>query len=182
MSISGVGLWRLFEQQKGGGIVTFITASSYLAGPGFVGVREVMRRTFDELWIINLGGDNLGPRKTENVFAIQNPVAIAIGVCGRPAHMNRPASVWYTTIEGTRSEKLIALGRISAFTDLIWQECSDRWQATFLPQGRGAYFDWPELPQIFRGSTPDQNTSEAGRLPKLQVYCENVGIRLLVVL
>lgn len=63
--------------------------------------------------------------------------------------MNRPASVWYTTIEGTRSEKLTALGRISAFTDLLWQECSDRWQATFLPQGRGAYFDWPELPQIF---------------------------------
>ena len=52
-------------------------ASSYLAGPGFVGVREVMRRTFDELWIIDLGGDNLGTRKTPNVFNIQTPVAIA---------------------------------------------------------------------------------------------------------
>ena len=41
-------LWRLFEQQKCGGIITFITASSYLAGPGFVGVRHFMRRTFDE--------------------------------------------------------------------------------------------------------------------------------------
>ena len=73
-------LWRLFEQQESGGIVTFITASSYLAGPGFVGVREAMRRTFDELWIIDLGGDNLGTRKTPNVFNIQTPVAIAIGV------------------------------------------------------------------------------------------------------
>ena len=73
-------LWRLFEQQTCGGVVTFITASSYLAGPGFVGVREVMRRTFDELWIIDLGGDNLGTRKTPNVFNIRTPVAIAIGV------------------------------------------------------------------------------------------------------
>lgn len=48
-------LWRLFEQQTCGGIVTFITASSYLAGPGFVGMREMMRRTFDEVWIIDLG-------------------------------------------------------------------------------------------------------------------------------
>ena len=52
-------LWRLFEQQECGGIVSFITASSYLAGPGFIGMREAMRRTFDELWIIDLCGDNI---------------------------------------------------------------------------------------------------------------------------
>ncbi len=51
-------LWRMFEQQTTGGIISFITASSYLSGPGFIGVREMMRRTFDELWIIDLGGDN----------------------------------------------------------------------------------------------------------------------------
>lgn len=76
-------LWRLFEQQKCGGIVTFITASSYLAGPGFVGMREVMRRTFDELWILDLGGDNLGTRKTPNVFNIQTPVAMRLGYEGQ---------------------------------------------------------------------------------------------------
>ncbi len=142
-------LWRLFEQQKRGGIVTFITASSYLAGPGFVGVREVMRRTFDELWIINLGGDNLGPRKTENVFAIQNPVSIAIGFRGPTAHKERPAAVRYTKIEGTRAEKLAALNIVSAFTDLTWLDCPVRWHAPFLPQGRGAYFDWPALNELF---------------------------------
>ena len=73
-------LWRLFEQQECGGIVSFITASSYLAGPGFVGMREVMRQNFDEIWILDLGGDNLGTRKTPNVFNIQTPVAIAVGV------------------------------------------------------------------------------------------------------
>ena len=73
-------LWKVFENKGGPGIVSFITAASYLRGPGFAGMRQVMRQTFDELWIIDLEGDNLGARKTENVFAIQTPVAIAIGV------------------------------------------------------------------------------------------------------
>src|SRR6185312_4379012 len=105
-------LWRLFEQQKCGGIVTFITASSYLAGPGFIGMRETMRRTFDELWIINLEGDNLGARKTENVFNIQVPVAIAIGICKGKPNCNTPAAVRYSKITGTRQEKLKALNAI----------------------------------------------------------------------
>ena len=93
-------LWRLFEQQQCGGIVTFITASSYLAGPGFVGVREEMRRTFDELWILDLGGDNLGARKTPNVFAIRIPVAIAIGARGKRKSREPAAVVWHAKIEG----------------------------------------------------------------------------------
>lgn len=101
-------LWRLFERQNGGGIVTFITASSYLAGPGFVGVREVMRRTFDELWIIDLGGDNLGTRKTPNVFNIQNPVAIAIGVRAAKPNPDQPAKVRYAKIEGATREGSVA--------------------------------------------------------------------------
>ena len=73
-------LWKVFDSTNGPGVVSFITASSYLNGPGFLGMREVMRQVFDELWIIDLEGGNLGARKTENVFAIQTPVAIAIGV------------------------------------------------------------------------------------------------------
>ena len=75
-------LWKLYEQQEEGGIVTFITPSSYLLGPGFVGMREFMRKTFDEFWVLDLGGSSLGTRKSPNVFNIQTAVAIAIGVRG----------------------------------------------------------------------------------------------------
>lgn len=143
-------LWRLFEQQTCGGIVTFITASSYLSGPGFVGMREVMRRTFDELWILDLGGDNLGARKTPNVFAIQIPVAIALGARARKPRPNVPAKVWYAKIEGaTREAKLKQLDEIPALSAIEWKQCSQDWQATFLPQGKGAYFDWPKLTELF---------------------------------
>ena len=35
------------------------------------GAAELMREAFDEMWIIDFGGDNLGARKTPNVFNIQ---------------------------------------------------------------------------------------------------------------
>jgi hypothetical protein len=143
-------LWRLFEQQNCGGIVTFITASSYLAGPGFVGVREVMRRTFDEIWIVDLGGDNLSTRKTPNVFNIQTPVAIAIGVRGAESAPNKPAKVRYTKIEGaTREDKLIQLDTVAGFAGIVWRDCPENWFQPFLPVGNGDFFSWPVLDQLF---------------------------------
>ena len=91
-------LWRLFEQQKGGGVISFITASSYLRGPGFIGMREEMRRAFDELWIIDLEGDSIGARKSVNVFSIRTPVAVAIGYCSGESQRKKPAQVRYVKI------------------------------------------------------------------------------------
>lgn len=143
-------LWRLFEQQTCGGIVTYITASSYLAGPGFVGMREMMRRTFDELWIIDLGGDNLGTRKTPNVFNIQTPVAIAIGVRVEKPTPDKPAKVHYAKIEGaSREDKLAQLEAIESFGELAWRDCPDGWHKPFLPKGSGDYSDWPQIENLF---------------------------------
>ena len=143
-------LWRLFDQQECGGIVTFITASSYIAGPGFVGMRKVMRQTFDELWIIDLGGDNHGTRKTPNVFNIQTPVAIAVGVRGKSASNDAPAKTRYVNVSGdTRDLKLAQLNSISALSDIKWKMCSDDWHKPFLPEGEGDYFEWPRIADLF---------------------------------
>ena len=143
-------LWRMFEQQDCGGIVTFITASSYVSGPGFIGMREVMRRTFDELWIIDLGGDNLGARKSSNVFNIQTSVAIALGVRGAEPAPEFPAKAHFAKINAeTRDAKLALLAETGSFEDIDWQECPEDWHASFLPSGTGAYFGWPKLSDIF---------------------------------
>lgn len=142
-------LWKVFEKEQGPGVVSFITASSYLRGPGFVGMREVMRRTFDEFWILDLEGDNLGARKTENVFAIQTPVAIAVGVRHGEPNPDTPARVRYAKIEGTREEKLAELGRLTGFEDVAWQDCFTGWHNPLLPEGEGDYFSWPLLTNIF---------------------------------
>ena len=143
-------LWRLFEKQSGGGIVSFITASSYLTGPGFSGMREVMRRTFDELWVLDLGGDNLGARKTPNVFAIQTPVAIAMGVRSGKPDPDTPAKVRYAKVTAaSRDAKLELLSQIDSLDSVQWRDADDAWQAPLLPKGSGAFFDWPKLTDLF---------------------------------
>ncbi len=118
-------LWKIFENPRaaGCGIISFITASSYLRGPGFVGMRQKMREAFDELWILDLEGDNLGARKTENVFAIQTPVCIAVGVRYGREKTNPLARTRYSRISGTREEKLERLAEIRSFENLQWREC-----------------------------------------------------------
>ena len=144
-------IWKLYENgnTSGPAILSFITASSYLRGPGFTIMRRRMRETFDELWILDLEGDNLGARKTENVFAIQIPVAIAIGVRYGEAQPDRPAISHYAKISGSRVEKLAVLREISKFENIDWQPCFSDWEKPLLPEGQGDYFSWPLLSDIF---------------------------------
>ena len=143
-------LWKVFEQDpsNGQGVVSFISAASYLNGDAFVGMREHMRRMCDEIWIIDLGGEGRGTRKTENVFAIQTPVAIAVLLNTGKTTREKPAKVHYTRIEGTRLEKLKQLNSIRSFRSLKWQTCSTEWQAPFSPEGKGEYFKWPLLTDL----------------------------------
>jgi hypothetical protein len=142
-------LWKVFENKGGPGVVSFITASSYLRGPGFAGMRQVMRETFDDLWIIDLEGDNLGARKTENVFAIQTPVAIALGVRYGDPQPGNPAVVHYTRISGSEEEKLHTLKMVNHFADLPWRCCLSGWTDPFLPTSDKPYWNWPLVTDLF---------------------------------
>lgn len=139
-------IWKACEQHKTEtGVVSYITSSSYLRGPGFAGMREYMRRVFDELWIIDLGGEGRGARKEENVFAIQTPVAIFFGIQhpntknGTPKRhsdrLQQKAKVYYKRIEGTRDEKLAAMDMLlSPEEDSDWQILRPgEWGDKFVP-------------------------------------------------
>lgn len=143
-------LWKVFEHDtaEGPGIVSFISASSYLDGDAFSGMREHLRGVCDEIWILNLGGDGRGPRKDDNVFAIQTPVAIAVAFRSKKVEMDKPARVHYARIEGTRQEKLAVLDGIDSFYKVDWQDCPNEWQAPFRPAGEGDYFAWPLLTDL----------------------------------
>ena len=142
-------LWKVFDSTEDAGVVTFITASSYLRGPAFAGMRRKMREVFDELWIIDLEGDNLGARKTENVFAIQVPVAIAIGVREAKPDRQRPAHVRKVRLTGSEQEKLGRLDAAETLADFGWRECAADWAAPFMPAEAGGFFDWPALTDVF---------------------------------
>jgi hypothetical protein len=142
-------LWKVFENVPGGGIISLITASSYLRGPGFAGMRRHMRETLDELWVLDLGGEGRGARKSENVFAIQTPVAIAIGLRHEAPDEQEPARVWYSRIDGTRDGKFEALYQIERIDQVRWRECYRGWDEPFLPESEVDYFAWPTLTDLF---------------------------------
>jgi len=159
-------LWKVFEQGEEGstgvppvkshgrvghatpGVVSFISASSYLDGDAFCGMREHMRRVCDEVWVLDLGGEGRGTRRSDNVFAIQTPVAIAVAVRTKHTKSNKSAAVHYTRIEGKRDAKLAELDAITSFLKVKWQDCPGDWRAPFRPAGKGNYFDWPLLTDL----------------------------------
>ena len=143
-------LWKVFEHEtsRGPGVVSFISASSYLDGNAFSGMREHMRRLCDEIWILDLGGEGRGTHRSDNVFAIKTPVTIAVAVRSKEAERDRSAHVHYARIEGNRQAKLAALSAIDGFAKVTWQDCSDEWQAPFRPEGKGIYFTWPLLTDL----------------------------------
>ena len=143
-------LWKVFEDEttRGPGIVSFVTASSYLDGNAFCGMREHMRRVCDEIWILDLGGEGRGSHQTENVFAIRTPVAIAVAFRAARPERSRPATVRYACLDGTRSQKLAQLSEVADFEAVDWRECPEGWHAPFRPIGKGIYFSWPLLTDL----------------------------------
>jgi hypothetical protein len=149
-----VYFWRwalrtVFEQRRGPGIVSFVSASSYVRGPGFAGLRQMLRGALDELWIIDLEGDQLAARQTVNVFPIRTPVAIALGVRFAATSSTEPPLVHYARLTGEREAKLAQLDRLRHLSDLTWQVAPGESSAPFTPRSRSAYQSWPQLSELF---------------------------------
>ena len=140
-------VWQATALPPGPGVVAFITASSYLDGVSMGGVRHLLRNAFDELWIVDLGGEGRGALKEENIFDdIQTPVAIAVGVrtsCERTAE----CEVRYLRIAGTRAEKLARLSQtsIARIDESVPGNGLDR----MTPRSESEYNDWPEITNLF---------------------------------
>ena len=79
--------WHI--EKAGFGILAFVTNHSYLDNPTFRGMRRSLLQSFDEIYILDLHGNKKKQEqapdgsKDENVFDIQQGVAINIFVKGR---------------------------------------------------------------------------------------------------
>ena len=134
--------WRVFDRHDAPGIVSFITASSYLRGPGFTGMREEMRRSADEIYVLDLEGDQRGTRVTENVFCITIPVCVGTLLAER-VDRTTPARARYRRIAGTREEKLTACLAIMTLTSSTGSAVPTRWQDPLMAGGSAQYDYWP---------------------------------------
>lgn len=138
-------VWQATELPPGPGVVVFITASSYLDGKSMGGLRSFLRNAFDELLIVDLGGEGLGALVEENVFDIKIPVTIAFGL--RSTVSDSTCTVRYMRVSGTRQEKLERLNALSVLD--LTAAVPGRGIEVFIPISDSEYRSWPSLIDLF---------------------------------
>jgi predicted helicase len=148
-------LWKLqpTETSQGPKVVCFITASAWLSGPGFAGMRRFIREVASEILVVDLGGEAQGPRKSANVFPIQRPVAIVIVVLDGKANATSPGKCSYSRLEGTSQEKLRTLSQLRV-DEIDWTECGSGWTDRMIPSSGEIWEQYPSLPDLFPWSSP----------------------------
>lgn len=149
-------IWKVFEENTGPAVVSMITASSWLTGPGFLGLRRLAREVADEIIVVDLHGDNKGTRKDENVFDIESPVAIVTLVRRGTGDRSKPASVHYASLRGSRAEKLRALADLVSGSRLFeTTSASATWHAPLIPAtGGDEWAAFPRLIDLFPWQSP----------------------------
>lgn len=152
--------WKVFESTAhpdliGGsnGVICFITATGYLTGPGFSGMREYLRRTCSHGWIINVSPEGKQPPPQNAVFDIETPVAIAMFLRSDETDKNVPASIKHMTINGTKAEKFLRLNHLE-LSGGDWLDVHRGWSAPFTPQINTSWDDLPLLSDLIPWYSP----------------------------
>lgn len=144
--------WKVFDhhKEKSAGIVCFITVAGYLSGPGFQKMRDYLRRTCDNIWVIDCSPEGHQPSVSSRIFqGVQQPVCIVLASRSMKKQLDSPATVKFRSLpEGSRDAKFAALAHI-AFEGEDWITCPSDWRAPFLPASTGAWTEYLPLEDLF---------------------------------
>ena len=156
--------WKVFEDSlralegqpdsaQRAGVVCFITASGYLNGPGFAGMREYIRRSSSRGWIINVTPEGKRPPAKNAVFAIETPVSIALFLREENTNEQVPADIRYVALHGTLTEKLQALASLN-LDGAGFEPVRSGWGDKFAPEAGGDWDSYPALPDFYASCFP----------------------------
>jgi hypothetical protein len=144
--------WKVFDHspEHNKGIVSFITVAGFLGGAGFQKMRDYLRRTCDDIWVIDCSPEGLQPDVPTRIFqGVQQPVCIVMVSRSQKANLDTPASVRFRALPiGKREIKFDALKSIH-LKDAEWIDCPTDWRAPFLPVSHGAWSTFPALEDLF---------------------------------
>ncbi|MFF8424889.1 type ISP restriction/modification enzyme [Streptomyces sp. NPDC016566] len=148
--------WKVFDahQEDQHGVICFITPSGFATGPGGRGMRDYLRRTCDEGWIINLSPEGQRADVSTRVFPkVAQPLAICIFVRRADTDSERPARIHYRSISGKRSDKFRELQRVQ-LDDEGWREAHQEYLRPFTPTTQSGWEDFPALNDVFPWGSP----------------------------
>jgi hypothetical protein len=144
--------WKVFDRhpEDSAGIVCFITVAGFLGGPGFQKMRDYLRRTCDDIWVVDCSPEGHQPAIATRIFqGVQQPVCIVLASRSPENQSDVPAKVRFRTLpEGDREAKFTALARMG-LGESEWTECPEDWRAPFLPVSTGPWSTYPALTDFF---------------------------------
>lgn len=150
--------WKVFEQGSGlrdknppdhedlSGMVCYITVSGFLNGPGFQKMRDDLRRSCDDIWIIDCSPEGHQPEVATRIFqGVQHPVCIILASRSPANDPVKPARVRFRALaKGRREGKFAELAGVTLDSE-GWSDCPSDWRAPFLPEFAGAWADMVPL-------------------------------------
>lgn len=141
------------------GAVCFITASGFLSGPGFARMREDMRRSCSDIWVIDCSPEGHQPAVQSRLFpTVMQEICIVLAVRRPGTDPAIPARIRHLALpEGPREAKFAALGALS-LTGEVWTDAETGWTDPLLPPRAGDWASYPALPDLFGWSTPGVKT------------------------
>jgi hypothetical protein len=143
--------WKVFDHDltQNTGVVCFITVAGFLNGPGFQKMRDYLRRTCDDIWVIDCSPEGHQPEVNTRIFqGVQQPVCIVLASRSAKSDPKTPAKVMFHALPtGHQREKFEALGALRLAG--TWAECPSAWRAPFLPASAGAWATYPKLEDLF---------------------------------
>lgn len=148
--------WKAFEAHPGhpSGVVAFVCSAGFLAGPGFAGMREYLRRTADEGWIVDLIPEGHQPPVNTRFFQEnQQPICVAVFIRRGGPDPKVPARVHRTFVERTVGDKEGALASLT-IGDARWRQCASGWDAPFDVGKSESWSAMPAIPDLMPWAIP----------------------------
>jgi Type ISP C-terminal specificity domain/N-6 DNA Methylase len=143
--------WKVFDalSDDRAGVVCFITTSGYIGGPGFKGMREYLRRTCSEGWVIDVSPEGIRPSVPTRIFpGVQRPLAIGIFVRSSAADLETPAVIHHVSLNGRRADKYKALAELGIDKG-DWHDARFEWQSPFTAAADSDWDQYPALQDLF---------------------------------
>jgi hypothetical protein len=139
-----------FPDKDEEGIVCFITVAGFLNGPGFEKMRDDLRRTCSEIWVVDCSPEGHQPEVATRIFqGVQQPVCIVLAARKLSKSVEEPGPVHFHELpKGRREEKFAALNALS-LNKSGWINCPSGWRDPFLPSATGPWALFPALQDLF---------------------------------
>ena len=155
--------WKVFDahSDQRHGLVCFITPSAFATGPAGRGMRDYLRRTCDEGWIVNLTPEGQRSDVANRVFPhVAQPLCICVFVRRADRDPGRPARVHYRALHGKRAEKFAQL-RALGIDDGGWRDTHSDGVRPFTPATSSGWEDHPELNDLFPWGSPGSKANRS---------------------